>query len=95
MYLELFHGRNDPNEHMDDWGFQGPVIGPFSNAHVTYNTHIKLWSERLKRTYEVVFDGDMVHYDGKWYGDWVFLPSCPKAFKDRKVTLAQSKLTVF
>ena len=95
MYLELFHGRNYTNQQMDDWGFEGPVIGPFDTAHVTYNTHIKLWREAEGTTYEVVFREDMIEYDGKFYGDWVFLPNCPKEFKDRKVSLKKSALTVF
>lgn len=27
-YLHLFHGRKDPNQQMDDWGEDGPYIGP-------------------------------------------------------------------
>jgi hypothetical protein len=95
MYLELFHGRNDPNEDMEDWGFEGPVIGPFTNAHITYNTHIKLWSKRLNKTFKVTFHGDMIEYDGKWFGDWAFLSSCSERIKDRKITLTQSKLELF
>ena len=30
MYLRLYHGRTDPNQQMDDWGFGGPIIGPLS-----------------------------------------------------------------
>lgn len=37
IYLQLLHGRDDPDEDMDDWGFSGPKIGPFDWAHFTYN----------------------------------------------------------
>jgi hypothetical protein len=95
MYLELFHGRNHPDERLEDWGFQGPVVGPFTNAHVTYNVHIKLWHERLQKTFEVPIHDDMVELNGKYYGDWVFLPSCPAEYKDRKVSLQKSGFIEF
>jgi hypothetical protein len=28
LYLELYHGRDNVNDDMDDWGFDGPIIGP-------------------------------------------------------------------
>ena len=34
MYLGLFHGRDKPREAMNDWGFNGPLIGPLEmGAH--------------------------------------------------------------
>ena len=36
MYLRLFHGRTDPQQDMDDWGSDGPVLGPYKFAHRTY-----------------------------------------------------------
>ena len=30
MYLRLYHGRVDPDQEMDDWGFDGPTFGPLS-----------------------------------------------------------------
>ncbi len=35
LYLGLFHGRDDPNEQMRDWGFNGPTIGPLVWCHTT------------------------------------------------------------
>lgn len=42
MYLRLFHGRNSPDEQLDDWGFEGPEIGPLQYAHTTYASDVKL-----------------------------------------------------
>jgi hypothetical protein len=36
LYLHLFHGRNTPDEKLDDWGFQGPYFGPLDYFHITY-----------------------------------------------------------
>jgi hypothetical protein len=42
MYVALFHGRDDPDTDMDDWGFDGPVIGPLEYVHTTYAADVKL-----------------------------------------------------
>jgi len=42
LYLGLFHGRDDPDADMDDWGFDGPVIGPLDYVHTTYAADMKL-----------------------------------------------------
>lgn len=46
VYLHLFHGRDDPEQDMDDWGFDGPVIGPLKYVHVTYMTDLKMDMEQ-------------------------------------------------
>ena len=42
LYIRLFHGRTDPDQDMDDWGFDGPVLGPYQFAHTTYTCHYEL-----------------------------------------------------
>lgn len=34
--LLLIHGRHDPDQDMDDWGFNGPNIEGVEALHVTY-----------------------------------------------------------
>lgn len=80
MYLGLFHGRNSRKEHMDDWGFAGPVLGPLIYCHTTYMTYVHLHfmngqdartccnSGHLAVDLEVV--DDMIHFEGAYYGDW-------------------------
>lgn len=41
LYIGFFHGRNTPEEAMDDWGFDGPVIGPLKWWHTTYNCNVR------------------------------------------------------
>ena len=64
VYLELFNGRNTPTERLDDWGFEGPILGPFEYVHTTYAANIVIGDGYLS----VV--NDLVYYDGKYYGDW-------------------------
>lgn len=45
VYLELFHGRRSLDQDMDDWGLEGPILGPFDWVHTTYGSEIKLGSD--------------------------------------------------
>lgn len=41
LYLSLFHGRKSIDEQLDDWGFDGPTIGPLDYIQVTYMSDVK------------------------------------------------------
>jgi len=69
VYIRLFHARKDPNEDLDDWGFDGPVFGPYDWAHTTYAMHLKL-GRKDGTLHELFVDEDMLYYGGAWYGDW-------------------------
>lgn len=69
LYIELFHGRKDKEQDMDDWGSTGPVFGPLCYAHTTYGNEIKLGKDGDEYGVLRVNDG-MVYYNGIWYGDW-------------------------
>ncbi len=70
-YLALFHGRNDPKQDMEGWGFDGPVIGPINWAHTTYGDEIKiaLKDEHDASLHITVIEG-CASFEGKYYGDW-------------------------
>jgi hypothetical protein len=83
IYVELYHGRDNADDEMEDWGFNGPVIGPLEHVHVTYHSHIRLGfvhehDELRYRAAGVIgnepFDlswfEDMIMSGGKFYGDW-------------------------
>lgn len=44
MYLKLFHGfeSDEARNEAQEWGEQGPTIGPLLWSHQTYNAHITL-----------------------------------------------------
>lgn len=81
LYLHMYHGRNTREEALDDWGFDGPYIGPLLWYHVTYNTTARIAFEHvldeqacnadvnLSCDFLVMEDG-MLKWDGKYYGDW-------------------------
>lgn len=73
FYIELFHGRKDPNQEMDDWGEPGPVFGPLRFVHTTYARHVKLGlpaGDKREVADLFVTPNDLVYYDGVYYGDW-------------------------
>ena len=78
VYLELFHGRKTPGEQLDDWGTQGPILGPLAFVHTTYAQDIKIQTaDGHAGVLRVVGEEmpDVLYYDGVYYGDWsVFGP---------------------
>jgi hypothetical protein len=61
LYLHLFHGRTDPEQQMNEWGTDGPYIGP---------TYIGWTYGGLKVNHEHLLQKeDMIYYDGVYYGD--------------------------
>lgn len=83
MYLGLFHGfkNEQEREETDDWGANGPCIGPLIYAHTTYCAHIKLRfkDDETAQKFgfneaddynEIKIKGDVAVYDGMEYGDW-------------------------
>lgn len=41
LYLRLYHGRRDPDAQLEDWGSEGPVIGPLAYVHTTYMCDVR------------------------------------------------------
>lgn len=67
MYLVFYHGRNTPDEHMDDWGFPGPIVGPFVSIHIVYG-FIHLCDE-VGEYCDLIKANDTYPVSNKYYGD--------------------------
>lgn len=94
MKLTLIHGRNDPDEQMEDWGFEGPIIEGIEWMAVTYMTHFRIkvanneiaeelakklgWDMWEDCQLLIKFHDDMIEAEGKYYGDWSIDPEEPK-----------------
>ena len=80
LYLGLFHGRRSPLERMDDWGFDGPTIGPLKWCHTTHAFNIKIqfvnsvdalnYFGVQREQFLLDINGDLVVLGGMYYGDW-------------------------
>jgi hypothetical protein len=79
IYLQLLHGRKHPDENLDDWGADGPCLGPFDWFHATYFTTFTLGTLAEGDVWDLRDSvvGDLLYYDGTYYGDWE-LSTCPK-----------------
>jgi len=54
---------------MDDWGTDGPILGPYEFLHTTYG-HLLKMGKPAGKVDELFLYEDMVYYDGMYYGDW-------------------------
>ena len=71
-YINLFHGRDSPDENMNDWGFDGPVIGPVDYISWTYG-HVKLHDTDKGILHHINATDGLVTYQGKYFGDFGIL----------------------
>jgi len=69
MYLRLYHGRTDPDQQMDDWGFDGPTFGPISCYVQTYCGTFRIYGEDHISEVWLETQDDMIRWDGCFYGD--------------------------
>ena len=68
MYLRLYHGRHDPGQQMDDWGFVGPTFGPLACYVHTYCCTFRIHGDDTGEVWLEKHD-DMIRWDGCFYGD--------------------------
>ena len=69
MYLRLYHGRTDPAQEMDEWGFVGPTFGPLSCYVHTYCCTFRIHGDCNTREVWLEKHDDMIQWDGCFYGD--------------------------
>ena len=82
IYITLFHGRNHPEQDMQDWGFQGPRIGPLNFIQFTYGhmrfefkksvteKHIRdVLKVKTMPEFELEYYEDMIVWSEMYFGD--------------------------
>jgi hypothetical protein len=72
LSVRLFHGRRHPSEALDDWGFDGPCLGPFFGVQLTYGS-VAVFAEQQERISLARVD-DLLFYDGGYFGDLSIQP---------------------
>lgn len=82
----LFHGRRHPQQVLQDWGSDGPMV-PVLAYHTTYNCSLRLRFANLALAREFALrsgldeadvdewielrlDGGLLHFGDTYYGDW-------------------------
>ncbi len=79
LYLRLFHGRDEAEQDMGDWGFDGPTFGPLDHIQWTYGeVRMSFASDADAKRFGfdnpcmamLDIQGDLVLWQGKYYGDW-------------------------
>ncbi len=69
LYLRLYHGRTDPSQEMDGWGFAGPTFGPLSCYTQTYCCDFWIHVEHDNHALRLHTHDDLIRWDGCYYGD--------------------------
>lgn len=86
MRMRLWHGRVNPDQPMEEMGFDGPVLEGIESVHVVY-AHTMTVKFLDTATFDVAQDAtgwevwdehilivrrhdDMIEADGKFYGDY-------------------------
>jgi hypothetical protein len=69
MYLRLYHGRTDPDQEMEDWGFAGPTFWPLSCYVHTYCCHFRIHGESIHDEIWLETHDDMIRWHDGYYGD--------------------------
>lgn len=79
IYLRLLHGRSPSDQQLDDWGDDGPWIGPLRWFHCTYLSTFSLGfvsGEEYQPVTDrkipapIYFYDEMIYFRGMYYGDW-------------------------
>jgi hypothetical protein len=70
LYLHLYHGRKDPAEEMQNWGFDGPTFGPLCNVGMTYFESIRYCRSKMDDDFGLTVRNDLIAWDGSWYGQF-------------------------
>ena len=71
MYIKLFHGRDTRDQGMDDWGYDGPILGPLKHAHTSYGLKIHLrFVDPKREDRDIRIEDGLAVFDGRYYGDW-------------------------
>ena len=69
VYIQLLHGRQDPDQDMPDWGFAGPRLGPFVAVRVVYMTEV-FCIDQTGESLNLRLVGDLLLWEGAYYGDF-------------------------
>lgn len=79
LYLGLLHGRDAPTDQPQEWGYNGPLIGPLKYVHTTYASTVRIEFEDIEHARQYGFEEvdqmfdlheDLFVFQGKYYGDW-------------------------
>jgi hypothetical protein len=86
VYIFFYHGRHAPDEELNDWGFDGPVMGPFDYVQITYGCDIKAIDEKEKLPHFTIIKDGLVEVLGAFYGDFIVIDekTCKKSYNAGK-----------
>jgi hypothetical protein len=94
VYLKLFHGRKKVTQNLNDWGHDGPMIGPLAYVHGTYQHHLAVENEDGVGEGCIEYVDDCLYYDGYYYGDFTVVDNHRQGWKAKRFDPAKAELRV-
>jgi hypothetical protein len=70
LYLQLLHGRNQLDQEMTDWGFDGPTLGPLKFVQGIYLDHLRIEYAETEQSIRIEYTEDCLIYDSKYFGQY-------------------------
>jgi hypothetical protein len=95
IYLQLFNGRENSQNQLDDCGSDGPIFGPLQYVHTTYGREIKFTYDNTSETEgSLTVTNDLLYYDRMYYADWAAFTDLPDTYKARIIEFDQDKASL-
>ena len=72
VYLHLYHGRLDPKQDMEEFGTDGPLLGPFKTIQFTYRDSIRCMHEDDSKhdDFWLAWNSEqLIEHEGVYYRD--------------------------
>jgi len=105
VYLHLAHGRKSRTQDMEEYGEDGPLLGPFLRVQIQYADEIRCF---LPNKSGICRDGEfslgvdreeqVLYYNGMWYGTYSVHPA-GAALKDeylnKNIQVPNNDLAIF
>ena len=70
LYLHLLHGRNQLDQEMTDWGFEGPTLGPLKFVQGIYLDYLWIEFTGTEQSMRIEYSEDCLVYDNQYFGQY-------------------------
>ncbi len=70
LYLQLLHGRDQLDQEMTDWGFEGPTLGPLKFVQGIYLDHLRIEFAETEQSICIEYTEDCLVYNNQYFGQY-------------------------
>jgi hypothetical protein len=92
-YISFFNGRNNIDEEIENWGYQGPLLGPLMVSFTEGKLRFDGYDNEQAELYTTP-DGKLCIIDGKYYEDFEILTTTDPQTQETLADAFISKISV-